>query len=245
MGTASITSAVSGQTLTAAFYNTNLNNILNQLNGNMDATNLADAAVTTAKIAAAAVTFVKLSASANYGPWTGAWEFDGVVNFDGAVDFDSTVDFTGATILGATPFVFEGATADAFETSLAIVDPTADRIITFPDEDVNLGQQVVKGWCVWAGATTITDSFNVDTGTGLTENAAGDVTIPWDVDFATANAYGIFGSGFDTATDIALAVLPESATALAVGSARVRTVRPDTAGLLQPELAFCAAIGDR
>ncbi len=29
--------------------------------------------------------------------------------------------------------VFEGATADAFETTLAITDPTADRTITFPD----------------------------------------------------------------------------------------------------------------
>lgn len=29
--------------------------------------------------------------------------------------------------------VFEGTTADAFETTLAITDPTADRTITFPD----------------------------------------------------------------------------------------------------------------
>lgn len=29
--------------------------------------------------------------------------------------------------------VFEGATADAYETTLAITDPTADRTITFPD----------------------------------------------------------------------------------------------------------------
>lgn len=31
-------------------------------------------------------------------------------------------------------FVFEGTTVDNFETTLAAVDPTADRIITFPDE---------------------------------------------------------------------------------------------------------------
>jgi len=29
--------------------------------------------------------------------------------------------------------IFEGATADAFETTLAVTDPTADRTITFPD----------------------------------------------------------------------------------------------------------------
>ena len=32
-----------------------------------------------------------------------------------------------------TKITFEGATADAYETILAITDPTADRTITFPD----------------------------------------------------------------------------------------------------------------
>ena len=39
---------------------------------------------------------------------------------------------TGA-IFNDGSVVFEGATADAFETTLAITDPTADRTITFPD----------------------------------------------------------------------------------------------------------------
>ena len=30
-------------------------------------------------------------------------------------------------------FKFEGSTADSFETALTVVDPTADRTITFPD----------------------------------------------------------------------------------------------------------------
>ena len=33
----------------------------------------------------------------------------------------------------ASSITFEGATANAFETSLAVTDPTADRTITFPD----------------------------------------------------------------------------------------------------------------
>ena len=37
------------------------------------------------------------------------------------------------TLTGATPLVFEGATANDFETTFAITDPTADRTITFPD----------------------------------------------------------------------------------------------------------------
>lgn len=44
---------------------------------------------------------------------------------------------TSPTITGAVfndgSVVFEGTTADAFETTLAITDPTADRTITFPD----------------------------------------------------------------------------------------------------------------
>ena len=50
---------------------------------------------------------------------------------------------TSPTINGATvssslsgnfTLVFEGATADAYETTLTVVDPTADRTITLPNE---------------------------------------------------------------------------------------------------------------
>ena len=34
------------------------------------------------------------------------------------------------TLTGGTPIVLEGATADAYETSIAVTDPTADRTIT-------------------------------------------------------------------------------------------------------------------
>jgi hypothetical protein len=41
---------------------------------------------------------------------------------------------TGNLEIGTSgSLTFEGATADAFETTLAVVDPTADRTITFPD----------------------------------------------------------------------------------------------------------------
>jgi len=45
----------------------------------------------------------------------------------------TTVNQTEINVQNA--FVFEGATADAFETTLSIEDPTADRIITLPDDD--------------------------------------------------------------------------------------------------------------
>ena len=41
---------------------------------------------------------------------------------------------TGEVVIGNTAtFKFEGATADNFETTLAVVDPTADRTVTFQD----------------------------------------------------------------------------------------------------------------
>jgi len=49
--------------------------------------------------------------------------------FSGA--FTGTMDITSTVLSGASPLVFEGATADDYETTLAFVDPTADRTITF------------------------------------------------------------------------------------------------------------------
>ena len=47
--------------------------------------------------------------------------------------FTGTFDATGMVLSGASPLVFEGATDDASETTLAFVDPTTDRTITFPN----------------------------------------------------------------------------------------------------------------
>ena len=44
-----------------------------------------------------------------------------------------TVTATGAVFAGASPLVFEGATANAFETTITITDPTADRTVTIQD----------------------------------------------------------------------------------------------------------------
>ena len=44
----------------------------------------------------------------------------------------ASVTFAGLT-LNSGSIIFEGATADDFETTLAITDPTSDRVILFPD----------------------------------------------------------------------------------------------------------------
>lgn len=45
--------------------------------------------------------------------------------------FQSTASVSGS--LNVNTIVFEGATANDFETTLTVTDPTADRTITFPD----------------------------------------------------------------------------------------------------------------
>jgi hypothetical protein len=50
-----------------------------------------------------------------------------------AATVTGVVTATGAVFAGASPLVFEGATANSFETTFAITDPTADRTVTFQD----------------------------------------------------------------------------------------------------------------
>lgn len=75
---------------------------------------------------------------------------------DGAGDLTTVVgilDLTGAVLKGASPLVFEGSTADAFEVTLAIGDPAADVTITLPAPaaaaSISLASQAVLA----AGAT--------------------------------------------------------------------------------------------
>lgn len=60
---------------------------------------------------------------------TGAAVFAASPTFTGTV----TMDVLNVTTLAASALEFEGSTADAFETILAVTDPTADRTWTFPD----------------------------------------------------------------------------------------------------------------
>ena len=50
---------------------------------------------------------------------------------DVTLNLDTNISIATATFSSGSPLVFEGATADAHETTFAITDPTADRTITF------------------------------------------------------------------------------------------------------------------
>ena len=77
--------------------------------------------------------------------------------------------FTGTVSLdtGAN-FVFEGATADAHETTLTVTDPTADRTITLPNASGTVvladgsGNVTVSGDLTVSGTTTIINSTAVN-----------------------------------------------------------------------------------
>lgn len=64
----------------------------------------------------------------------GATTIAGLLTADGGITSTGTITLSGATIAGgATPLAFDGTTADANKTSIAITDPTAARTITLPN----------------------------------------------------------------------------------------------------------------
>ncbi|HOU95686.1 MAG TPA: hypothetical protein PLN06_03570 [Bacteroidales bacterium] len=58
------------------------------------------------------------------------------------------------TITGASPLVFDGATANENKTTFAITDPTATRTITFPDASGTVALQSTASWNVNGNAGT-------------------------------------------------------------------------------------------
>lgn len=73
----------------------------------------------------------------------------------------TTIDSTTIAIQNA--FVFEGATADSFETTLTVTDPTADRTLTLPDAtDTLVGRattDTLTNKSISLGSNTITSTL--------------------------------------------------------------------------------------
>jgi hypothetical protein len=91
---------------------------------------------------------------------------------------------TGELLIGTSgSLVFEGATANAFETTLAVTDPTADRTITLPDRS----------------GTVITDA---DTGTVTNTMLAGSIALSKLVSLSSGNI--IVGNNSSVPTAVAV-----------------------------------------
>lgn len=81
----------------------------------------------------------------------------------GVLAFTSGATLSNPTVTGLTlndaSIVFEGATADAFETTLTVTDPTADRTITLPDSTGTLAltTDIPAGVVTETGTQTLTN----------------------------------------------------------------------------------------
>jgi len=84
------------------------------------------------------------------------------ISSSGTISFGSSNIETSGYIYTRNAVVFEGTTADNFETSLKVVDPTADRIITLPNE---------------TGTIITTGSSGVITGTMIGTNTVGEANM--------------------------------------------------------------------
>ena len=87
-------------------------------------------AIPNGQLANSAVTIGSTSVAlgATQGTFTGLTSLASTTLISGVADAANSIKLASGNI------VFEGATANDFETTLAVTDPTADRTITFPDE---------------------------------------------------------------------------------------------------------------
>lgn len=82
--------------------------------------------------------------------------------FEHDVTVAGTLGVAGATSLESS-LVFEGATADAYETTVTLTDPTADRTITLPNVTGTVMLTSTPGAIV-LGTNTITGTLTISHG---------------------------------------------------------------------------------
>ena len=104
---------------------------------------------------------------------------------------------TNATTLNVKEdgtIVFEGATDDAYETTLTVVDPTADRTITFPNET---GTVHTSGGDTTHTNIIIADAGNIGSASdtnAIAIGADGDITLTQDLELQHDGAILSFGA---------------------------------------------------
>jgi len=147
----------------------------------------------------------------------------------GTTLISGSADAANSITLASGNIVFEGSTANDFETTISVTDPTADRTITFPNAD---------------GTVVLLGSLSVAAGSGLSYNAAtgefGTSSIP---NSQLANSQVTIGStavalGTTVTTFTGLASLTSSAVVTDDNGFRVRDNSDNT-----KQLAFeCSGI---
>ena len=112
--------------------------------------------------------------------------------------FTGTTTFSGNVTLGtASSLVFEGSTADDYETTFSITDPTADRTIVFPDASgtlVTTGDTGSVTNAMLAGSIALTKLANLTSGqliVGNTSNVPTAVALSGDATLSNTGALTI------------------------------------------------------
>ena len=103
--------------------------------------------------------------------------------------FTGTMDITGTVLSGASPLVFEGATDDAYETTWAFVDPTADRTITVPNATDTLIGKATTDTLTNKTIDLDDEVLTLAGGTGIDSSASGN-TITFAIDSTVATLTG-------------------------------------------------------
>jgi hypothetical protein len=119
---------------------------------------------------------------------------------------------TGALEIGTTgSLVFEGSTADAYETTLTVVDPTADRTISLPNS---------TGTLITTGDTGVITSSMITDGTIVNGDISASAGIEYSKLAALSAGRLIVGnaSNVPTAVDITGDVTINSSGVTAIGS---------------------------
>ena len=191
-------------------------------------------------------------ASSSYNDGTAAHTLHGLGSGDGVVvGTDATQTLTNKTftnpIINGGEFgasiVFEGATPDAFETTLAITDPTADRTITFTD---------ATGTVVLRDATETLTNKTITTGTlgsnlaagGFKITGLGTPTTGTDAvtkTYADANVAAAATSAASAATSASSAATSASSAATSAGTATTQATAASTSASSAATSASSAA----
>ena len=86
-----------------------------------------------------------------------------------------TISLGANLTMGGNSIVFEGSTADSFETTLTVTDPTADRTITLPNaSDTLVGKATTD---TLTNKTLTTPVIEEIDGSTITLDSAGDITL--------------------------------------------------------------------
>ena len=186
-----------------------------------------------------------IEATGGYNDGTGAHTMHGIASGEGdVVGTAKTQTLTNKTLTSPTitnpsisgagvdaSIVFEGATPDAFETTLTVVDPTQDNTITMPN---------TTGTVVLANAAQTLTNKTIDmTGVTLTGLSSAGMS----VSSATPKNYvdSILGSATAAATSAASAATSAASAATSAGSSETSAIASAASATTSASSATAAA----